>query len=135
MVHYLRLLCMSCAALSLTACAPMLAMVGSSPTIVAVVTQVERVKLLGDGISYAKSSKTITDHALSAMTGSDCKLFNLVTGEAICATKTASAAAGAATNIRVALDAAPPAQTAPPAAGESVTPESLPAHDEAAGDE
>jgi hypothetical protein len=83
----LRLLCLLCATLSLTACAPMLAVVGYHQSVVQVVAQVERVKLAGDGASYVASSKTITDHALSAVVGKDCKLFNVVSPDPLCTDK------------------------------------------------
>ena len=68
----------------LTACAPMLAMVGTNTTLVQVVAQVERVKLAGDGASYVSSHKTITDHALSKVMGKECKIFNVLTNESVC---------------------------------------------------
>jgi hypothetical protein len=83
-------LCLLCVASGLTACAPMLAMVGSHQSVVQLVAQIERVKLAGDGASYVASSKTITDHALSGVVGKDCKVFNVVTREPVCTEKAAS---------------------------------------------
>ena len=77
-----------CTALGLSACAPMLALVGTNTTLVQVVAQVERVKLAGDGASFAASHKTITDHALSMATGKECKVFNVLTKESVCTEKT-----------------------------------------------
>src|SRR5450631_1621673 len=71
----LRIACLLCISLCLKGCAPMLALAGYHQTVVQVVAQVERVKLAGDGVSYVASSKTITDHALSAVVGRDCKIF------------------------------------------------------------
>ena len=88
-----RLACLLCAALSLAACAPMLAMLGSNTSLVAVVTQVERIKLAADGASLVRSDKTLTDHALSKATGKECKIFNVLTKESVCAEKTPVVAA------------------------------------------
>ena len=43
---------------------------------------------------YVASSKTITDHALSAAVGKDCKVFNILTRESVCADKSTDAKAG-----------------------------------------
>lgn len=86
MMHaHLRLSCLLCASLSLTACAPMLAIIGYSQPAVQIVAQIERFKLVGDGVSYVGSGKTITDHALSAVTGADCRIFNVVSPDPVCA--------------------------------------------------
>ena len=84
----IRLLALLCLAPVLTACAPMLAMVGTKTTLVQVIAQVERVKLAGDGASYVSSNKTITDHALSKVMGKECKIFNVLTNESVCAETT-----------------------------------------------
>ena len=83
----LRLHCLLCVALSLTACAPMLSFLGTNQTLVQTVAQVERVKFAGDGASYVVSSKTITDHALSVVVRKDCKLFNVVSPDPVCTDK------------------------------------------------
>ena len=84
----LRLACVTGATLGLSACAPMLAMVGSNTALVQVVAQIERVKLAADGASFLKSDKTLSDHALSKVTGKDCKVFNILTKESVCSDKT-----------------------------------------------
>jgi hypothetical protein len=71
--------------LSVAACAPMLAMVGTNQALVQVIANVERVKLAADGASLASSKKTLTDHALSMAVGKDCKLFNVLAKESVCA--------------------------------------------------
>ena len=86
----LRLHCLLCATLALTACAPMLSLIGTNQTLVQVVAQVERVKLAGDGASYVSSSKTLTDHALSVAVGKDCKVFNVVTPDPVCTAQPAT---------------------------------------------
>ena len=84
----IRLACVLCAALSLTACAPMLAMLGSNASLVAVATQVERIKLAADGASLVRWDKTLTDYALSEVTGKECRIFNILAIESVCAEKT-----------------------------------------------
>jgi hypothetical protein len=63
----------------------MLALVGTNQTMVQVIAQAERVKLAGDGASFAASQKTITDHMISAALGKDCNTFNILTKESVCA--------------------------------------------------
>ena len=81
---FIRLASLLCIAPILTACAPMLAMLGTNTTLVQGVAQIERVKLAGDGASYVSSHKTITDHALSKVIGKECKIFNVLTNESVC---------------------------------------------------
>jgi hypothetical protein len=69
----------------------MLAVVGYSQSVVQVVSQVDRIKLVGDGVSFASSGKTITDHALSAVAGADCKIFNVFSRNPVCAARAADA--------------------------------------------
>jgi len=59
---------------ALTACAPIVSVAGS------------RVKLLADAISYVQSGKTLSDHALSNVTGMECSTFNVALGSPICST-------------------------------------------------
>jgi len=84
----IRVALLVCTAPLVAACAPMLAMMGTNTTLVQVVAQVERVKLAGDGASYVSSHKTITDHALSKVMGKECKIFNVLTNESVCAETT-----------------------------------------------
>ena len=79
--------CLLLSSLGLTGCAPMLAVIGYPSSVVQVVTQVERVKMFGDGASYVTSSKTITDHVMSKVMDKDCKVFNVVTREPVCVEK------------------------------------------------
>jgi hypothetical protein len=57
---------------ALTACAPIVSLAGS------------RVKLLADAVSYVQTGKTLSDHALSSVTGKDCSTFNVALGRPIC---------------------------------------------------
>src|SRR5258706_4517556 len=81
----IRLACLLCAALCVSACAPMLAIIGTNQTAVQIIAQVERVKVAGDGASFAATNKTITDHMLSKAVGKDCKIFNVLNKESVCA--------------------------------------------------
>jgi hypothetical protein len=90
---FIRLSCLLFASVCLKGCAPMLAVVGYSGSAVQLVAQAERIKLVGDGVSYVGSGKTITDHALSMVAGADCRIFNVVSRDPVCASKTAGAAA------------------------------------------
>ena len=108
----IRLHCLLCAALSLTACAPMLSLVGVNQTLVHVVAQVERIKLAADGASYVASSKTITDHTLSAALERNCKVFNAVTRQPICADKSVA-------NTQVHLSLAPEPEAHPQPAAQA----------------
>ena len=104
----IRLACVFCAALSLTACAPMLAMLGSNASLVAVATQVERIKLAADGASLVRWDKTLTDYALSEATGKECRIFNILAIESVCVEKTPVIAADSdALPKEVATGAAP----------------------------
>ena len=42
------------------------------------------VSLVADGVSYAATGKSTTDHAISAFAGEDCALMRAVQDEAIC---------------------------------------------------
>jgi len=104
----IRLVCVFCAALSLTGCAPMLAMLGSNTSFVALATQVERIKLAADGASLVRWDKTLTDYALSQATGKECRIFNILAIESVCVEKTPVIAADSdALPKEVATGAAP----------------------------
>jgi hypothetical protein len=60
-----RLLALSITLPCLSACAPLISMIGYSGSAVQVAVQLDRAKLLSDGVSYLGSGKTITDHAVS----------------------------------------------------------------------
>ena len=53
-------------------------------SVVQTVATVERLKLAGDVTSFASSQKTLTDHAVSLATGKDCRVFNVITKDAVC---------------------------------------------------
>ncbi len=123
MPAFIRMSCLLGAALCLTACAPMLSLVGTNQTLVQVVAQIERVKVVGDGASYMASSKTVTDHALSAVVDKDCKVFNVFSREPVCTAKPANS------KVKVSLGSTSesPPQPAMPATVESGPENSAPA--------
>jgi hypothetical protein len=92
----------------------MLAAFGSHQAVVQIVAQIERVKLAGDGVSYLSSSKTITDHALSAAIGRDCKIFNVVTRDPVCTDSSA-------VNGQLKLSSSLEAESFPLRAGQATT--------------
>ncbi len=99
-----RLLCVPCAFAYLTACAPIVAVIGYGGPAMQIAVQLDRIKLVGDGVSYFESGKTITDHAVSKIAGADCRLLNVVTPDPVC--KPQNSATQNALNARVTLAAA-----------------------------
>jgi hypothetical protein len=78
----------------------MLALVGTNQTLVQVVAQVDRAKLASDGASFAASNKTITDHVLSKATGKECKIFNVLNKESVCANSSSVIAIAANNSLK-----------------------------------
>ena len=63
--------------LLLQGCVTMLASnMGAGAAVVATAETVDQVKTAADVVSYGTTSKTLTDHALDAVTGRDCNLIN-----------------------------------------------------------
>jgi murein L,D-transpeptidase YcbB/YkuD len=63
--------------LLLQGCVTMLASnMGAGAAVVATAETVDQVKTAADVVSYGTTSKTLTDHALDAVTGKDCNLIN-----------------------------------------------------------
>ena len=72
----MRLILFVC--LLLQGCVTMLASnMGAGAAVVATAETVDQVKTAADVISYGTTSKTLTDHALDAVTGRDCNLVNV----------------------------------------------------------
>jgi len=66
-----------CMCLLLQGCVTMLASnMGAGAAVVATAETVDQVKTAADVVSYGTTSKTLTDHALDAVTGKDCNLIN-----------------------------------------------------------
>ena len=71
----MRLILFLC--LLLQGCVTMLASnMGAGAAVVATAETVDQVKTAADVVSYGTTSKTLTDHALDAVTGKDCNLIN-----------------------------------------------------------
>jgi murein L,D-transpeptidase YcbB/YkuD len=67
-----------CICLLLQGCVTMLASnMGAGAAVVATAETVDQVKTAADVVSYGTTSKTLTDHALDAVTGRDCNLVNV----------------------------------------------------------
>ena len=72
----MRLILLVC--LLLQGCVTMLASnMGAGATVVATAETVDQVKTAADVVSYGTTRKTLTDHALDAVTGRDCNLVNV----------------------------------------------------------
>jgi hypothetical protein len=82
-----RLIFLALIVIGLSACAPLVAIMGYSNTATQIAVQIDRIKLAGDGLSYIKSGKTVTDHAVSKLVGADCHLMNVVSPDPVCATR------------------------------------------------
>ena len=71
----MRLILFLC--LLLQGCVTMVATnMGAGAAVVATAETVDQVKTAADVVSYGTTSKTLTDHALDAITGKDCNLIN-----------------------------------------------------------
>ena len=67
-----------CMCLLLQGCVTMLASnMGAGAAVVATAETVDQVKTAADVVSYGTTRKTLTDHALDAVTGRDCNLVNV----------------------------------------------------------
>jgi hypothetical protein len=53
-------------------------------TAVEIAETVDTAKTVGDVGSYARTGKTLTDHAISTYTGKDCKTINILEDKEIC---------------------------------------------------
>lgn len=64
--------------LLLQGCATMIAgNMGAGAAVVSTAETVDQAKTAADVVAYGTTGKTLTDHALDAVTGRDCKLFNV----------------------------------------------------------
>ena len=80
-----RLFSLALIVTGLPACAPLVAIMGYGNTATQIAVQIDRIKLASDGLSYVRSGKTVTDHAVSKLVGADCHLMNVVSSEPVCA--------------------------------------------------
>ena len=53
-------------------------------TAVELAETVDTAKTVGDVGSYARTGKTLTDHAISTYTGKDCRTFNILEEKELC---------------------------------------------------
>ena len=66
-----------CMCLLLQGCVTMIAgNMGAGATVVAAAETVDQAKTAADVVAYGTTGKTLTDHALDAVTGRDCNLIN-----------------------------------------------------------
>ena len=66
-----------CLCLLLQGCVTMLASnMGAGAAVVATAETIDQAKTAADVVSYGTTRKTLTDHALDAVTGRDCNLIN-----------------------------------------------------------
>ena len=71
----MRLILLAC--LLLQGCVTMIAgNMGAGATVVAAAETVDQAKTAADVVAYGTTGKTLTDHALDAVTGKDCNLIN-----------------------------------------------------------
>ena len=71
---------------SLEGCALLASSAGGSAGTIQVAQTLDMVKTAGDVGSAAVTNKTLTDHALSAISGKDCRLLNIFDKKKICKT-------------------------------------------------
>ena len=71
---------------SLEGCALLASSAGGSAGTIQVAQTIDMVKAAGDVGSAAVTNKTLTDHALSALSGKDCRVFNIFDKKKICKT-------------------------------------------------
>lgn len=71
---------------SLEGCALLASSAGGSAGTIQVAQTIDMLKTAGDVGSAAVTNKTLTDHALSAISGKDCRIFNIFDKKKICKT-------------------------------------------------
>ena len=70
----------------LEGCVLLASSAGGSAGTIQVAQTIDMVKTAGDVGSAAVTNKTLTDHALSALSGKDCRVFNVFDKKKICKT-------------------------------------------------
>jgi len=84
--------------LSAAACAPLIGILGYSGQAIQAAAQMDQVKLMADGVSYVSTGKTVSDHVISAATGSDCKVTNILSKAPVCIAANSETSSAPATN-------------------------------------
>jgi uncharacterized protein YceK len=70
--------------LCLNGCAVIATTIGSSPATISAAQTLDAVKLGVDAVSAGATDKTTTDHAVSTVSGLDCKATNIIKGKVYC---------------------------------------------------
>ena len=72
--------------IGLEGCVLLASSAGGSAGTIQVAQTIDMIKTAGDVGSAAVTNKTLTDHALSALSGKDCRVFNIFDKKKICKT-------------------------------------------------
>jgi hypothetical protein len=71
---------------SLEGCVLLASSAGGSASTIQVAQTIDMIKTTGDIGSAAVTNKTLTDHAISALSGKDCRILNILHKKNICKT-------------------------------------------------
>ena len=82
----IKLILLFLLSISLQGCVLLASSAGGSAGTIQVAQTIDMVKTAGDVGSAAVTNKTLTDHALSALSGKDCRVFNIFDKKKICKT-------------------------------------------------
>ena len=80
----IKLILLLLLSISLQGCVLLASSAGGSAGTIQVAQTIDMVKTAGDVGSAAVTNKTLTDHALSALYGKDCRVFNIFDKKKIC---------------------------------------------------
>ena len=82
----IKLILLFLLSISLQGCVLLASSAGGSAGTIQVAQTIDMVKTAGDLGSAAVTNKTLTDHALSALSGKDCRVLNIFDKKKICKT-------------------------------------------------
>ena len=71
----------------LNSCVPIATIVGYSQPVIESAAVIDRASLAAGGAIFATTGKTLSDHAISELTGQDCKLIKVISGEPVCVSR------------------------------------------------
>jgi len=80
----IKLILLFLLSISFQGCVLLASSAGGSAGTIQVAQTIDMVKTAGDVGSAAVTNKTLTDHALSALSGKDCRVFNIFDKKKIC---------------------------------------------------
>jgi len=80
----IKLILLFLLSISLQGCVLLASSAGGSAGTIQVAQTIDMVKTAGDVGSAAVTNKTLTDHALSGLSGKDCRVFNIFDKKKIC---------------------------------------------------